>query len=68
MATIFQIGPTEARECVEITGEVRRIVQDSGIDLGAAEAGPVRTVRIAGRSAGQRDDNIAHQFDNFDSP
>ncbi len=34
MATIFEIGPTEARECVEITGEVRRIVQDSGVDRG----------------------------------
>ena len=34
MAIVFEIGPTEARQCLEITDQVRQIVQESGVDRG----------------------------------
>ncbi|TFH22877.1 MAG: YjbQ family protein [Myxococcales bacterium] len=34
MAIVFEIGPTEARQCLEITDQVRHIVQESGVDRG----------------------------------
>ena len=34
MLTVFEIGPTQARECVEITEQVRIIVRESGVPHG----------------------------------
>ncbi len=34
MVAVFEIGPTQPRECIEITEQVRRIVRESGVPHG----------------------------------